>query len=241
VTGLLRFEWRRMRSLRSTWVLLASMAAFAVLADLAALGRSLDAGDLVFNLVLRDFPVRWLLAAAVGAQAFGNDFRDGTIRPALLAFPRRGLLLAGRAVAAFGVCGAAAAAASALSLAVLVTVGDPAAGALADPALWRSVALGTVTAGLVAVLGVTVAVLTRGAGLAVVLLVLWAVGELLAVAVAGSVAAQLLPLVSLVGVAVPTAELGPPTPLAAAVCPLYLALLLVLAGKVLARRDATTR
>ena len=94
MSALLRFEWRRLRSLRGNWAMAAAVVAFALAADLTAAGRPLDAEGAVFHLVQRDLAVRWLMAAAIGAQAFGHDFRHGTIRPSLLAFPRRGRLLA---------------------------------------------------------------------------------------------------------------------------------------------------
>ena len=79
MTELLVFEWRRMRSLRATWVLTGLVGGFALLADLAVgLGRfkePVDAEGLVFQVVQRDLVVRWLVAAAIGAQGFGHDFR----------------------------------------------------------------------------------------------------------------------------------------------------------------------
>jgi len=79
MTELLVFEWRRMRSLRATWVLAGLMVGFALLADLAVgLGKvkePVDAERLVFQVVQRDLVVRWLVAAAIGAQGFGHDFR----------------------------------------------------------------------------------------------------------------------------------------------------------------------
>ena len=95
MTGLLWYEWRRMRSLRSNRALLAVVVAFAVVGDLTGAGKPLDAEGVVFHVVQRDLAVRWLVAAAVGAQAFGHEVRYGTIRPTLGAFPRRGRLLAG--------------------------------------------------------------------------------------------------------------------------------------------------
>lgn len=76
MTRLLAFEWRRMRSLRDTWVLL-GLVGFALLADLAVgLGNfkePMAAEGLAFQVVQRDLIIRWLVAAAIGAQAFGHD------------------------------------------------------------------------------------------------------------------------------------------------------------------------
>lgn len=243
MSALLRFEWRRMRSLRGNWAVAAAVVAFALLADLGAAGRPLDAEAAVFHLVQRDLVVRWLAAAAIGAQGFGDDFRHGTIRPTLLAFPRRGRLLAGRAAAAALAATAVALLASLASLPLLLALTRWDGRLLADPLLWRSLALGTVSAGLVAALAVGVAALVRGAGLAVVLLVVWAgVLEPLAVAVLGGGAAALLPFLSMLQLASYSGDVvgaGAAGPLSAVVFPLCLAATLASAAAALAGRDPT--
>jgi ABC-2 type transport system permease protein len=243
MTRLLRFEWRSLRCLRGNWAMLAGVVAFALLTDLAAAGRPLDAEGAVFHLVQRDLPVRWLVAAAVGAQAFGHDFRYGTIRPTLLAFPRRGRLLAGRAAAAALAGTAVALLASAGSFALLLAVTSWDRGLLVDPRLWRSLAFGAVSAGLVAALAVGLGALVRGAGLAVVLVALWAgVLEPLAAVALGGGAVALLPFLSMLQLAAYSGDAlgtGATGPLAAAVFPLCLAATLAAAVAALARRDAT--
>jgi len=247
MTELLVFEWRRMRSLRATWVLTGLVVGFALLADLAVgLGRfkePVDAEGLVFQVVQRDLVVRWPVAAAIGAQGFGHDFRYGTIRPTLLAFPRRGQLLAGK-VLATSLLSAAALAASAASIALLLVLTTWDGSVVADPRLWGSVALGVVTTGLVAALAVGLAALARGSGLPVVLIVLWAgVAEPLTVVGLGGGAARVLPFLSLVQLtayAPVSQDLGAPGPLAWVVFPLFLAAILATAVLVLTGRDATT-
>jgi ABC-2 type transport system permease protein len=248
MTELLVFEWRRMRSLRGTWVLLALVVGFALLADLAVglgkLKQPVDAQGLTFHVVQRDLFVRWLVAAAIGAQAFGHDFRYGTIRPTLLAFPRRGQLLAGKVMATSLLGAAAALVASAASIALLLVLTSWEGSVFADPRLWRSIALGIVTTGLVAALAVGLAALTRGSGLAVVVIVLWGgVVEPLTVVGLGGGAARVLPFLSLLQLTAYTPDsqdLGAPGPLAWAVFPLYLAAVLITATIVLARQDAAT-
>jgi len=243
VTTLLAFEWRRMRSLAANRALLAGMVGLAVVADLAVAGKPLDTDGAALHLVQRDLPVRWLLAAALGAQGFGHDFRYGTIRPTLLAFPRRGRLLAGRALAAALAGTGAALAATAASLAVLLVLARWEPGTLADPALWRSLAYGAVTVGLVAALAVGVSAITRGAGLPVVLLGLWAgLLEPLAAGVLGGGVAGALPFLSMLQLTHPGGDalgMAPAGPASAAVFPLCLAATLAAAGVALARRDAT--
>jgi len=243
MTALLSYEWRRMRSLGSDRALLAGMVAFALLADLAAAGRPLDAEGVVFHVVQRDLAVRWLAAAAIGAQAFGHEFRYGTIRATLLGFPRRGRLLAGKVAAAAlaGTGGALLASAASFALLLALTRWD---GSLfGDPRLWRSLAYGAVTVGLVAALAAGLGALTRGTGLPVVLLGLWAgILEPLVAAVLGGGAVALLPFLSMLQLAAYSGDalgIGAPGPLSVAVFPLCLAATLAAAAAALARRDAT--
>jgi ABC-2 type transport system permease protein len=248
MTRLLAFEWRRMRSLRDTWMLVALLVGFALVADLAVgvgkFRQPMDAEGVAFHVVQRDLIIRWLVAAAIGAQAFGHDFRYGTIRPTLLAFPRRGQLLAGKVMAASLLSAAAALAASAASLALLLALTSWDASRFTDPRLWRSIALGIVTTGLVAALAAALAAVTRSSGLPVVVIVLWAgVVEPLTVVGLGGGAAQGLPFLSLLQLTAYTPlsqDLGSPGPLAWAVFPLYLAMVLTTAAVALTRRDATT-
>jgi ABC-2 type transport system permease protein len=244
MTGLLAFEWRRMRSLPATWVLVWLVVGLALLADLAVglgkLKEPVDAEGVAFHVAQRDLLVRWLVAAAIGAQAFGHDFRYGTIRPTLLAFPRRGQVLAGKVIASSLVSAAAALAASAASIALLLVLTSWDRSVFADPRLWRSVALGIVTTGLVAALAVGLAALARGSGLPVVVIVLWAgVVEPLTVVGLGG-AAGVLPFLSLLQLTAYTPvsqDLGSPGPLVWAVFPLYLAVILATAVLVLTKRD----
>jgi ABC-2 type transport system permease protein len=242
VTALLGYEWRRLRSLRSNRALLAVVVLAAVLADLSAAGRPLDAEGVAFHVVQRDLALRWLVAAAAGAQAFGHEFRYGTIRPTLVAFPRRGRLLAGKTAAAALAGTAGALLASAASLALLAVLARWEPGVLADPRLWRSLGYGAVTVGLVAAAAAGVSALTRGTGLTVTLLALWAgILEPLVAAAAGG-GAGLLPFLSMLQLAAwsgDALDLGAAGPLSAVVFPLCLAAILGVAALVLSRRDAT--
>jgi ABC-2 type transport system permease protein len=183
------------------------------------------------------------VAAVIGAQAFGHDFRYGTIRPTLLAFPRRGQVLAGKVIATCLLSAVAALVASAASIALLLVLTTWDGSVFADPRLWRSVALGIVTTGLVAALAVGLAALTRSSGLPVVVIVLWG-GVMEPLTVVGlSGGAALLPFLSLVQLTAYTPvfqDLGSPGPLVWAVFPLYLAAILATAVIVLAKRDAAT-
>lgn len=241
MTPMLVYEWRRLRSLRSNRVLLAVVVVFALLADLSAAGKPLDAEGVVFHVVQRDLAVRWLVAAAVGAQAFGHEFRYGTIRPTLVAFPRRGRLLAGKTAAAALAGTAGALLASAASLAVLLVLARWEPSVLADPRLWRSLAYGAVTVGLVAAAAAGVSALTRGTGLTVALLALWAgILEPLVAVLGGG--AGLLPFLSMLQLAAYSGDaldLGAAGPLSAVIFPLCLAVTFGVAAPVFSRRDAT--
>jgi ABC-2 type transport system permease protein len=243
MTALLTYEWRRLRSLPSNRALLAAVVAFALLADLSAAGRPLDAEGVVFHVVQRDLAVRWLVAAAIGAQAFGHEFRYGTIRPTLLGFPRRGRLLAGKTAAAAlaGTTGALLTSAASLALLLVLTRWD--GSLLADPRLWRSLAYGAVTVGLVAAMAAGLGALTRGTGLPVVLLALWGgILEPLVAAVLGG-GAGVLPFLSMLQLAAYSGDavgLGAAGPLSVVVFPVCLAAVLAAAAAVFARRDPTS-
>jgi ABC-type transport system involved in multi-copper enzyme maturation permease subunit len=90
--ALLTYEWRRARTIRTTWVTaLVALAAIVVFAYLSTLvvdpGMPLDPGE-----ALRfagQNPLTLVLVASLGAMAFGHEYRYGTIRLTLTAFPKR--------------------------------------------------------------------------------------------------------------------------------------------------------
>jgi ABC-type transport system involved in multi-copper enzyme maturation permease subunit len=94
---LLTFEWRRARSIRTTWItsffVIASAVGFAYLGTLAFT----DVADVPVaaptTTILSDSiignPIAIVLLASLGAMAFGHEYRYGTIRLTLTAFPRR--------------------------------------------------------------------------------------------------------------------------------------------------------
>lgn len=90
----LLFEWRRISTLRSTWVLggigISIVAGLTFLSTLSAESfgdfapRALT--DFVFVLYV---PLFLAFPLTISAQAFGHDYRHGTIRITLSSFPRR--------------------------------------------------------------------------------------------------------------------------------------------------------
>lgn len=105
----LRYEWRRMRSLRSTWIMaflsVGQAAGFTFMFLQASRSFSENyvptgatkLNDIVMFIFLPFFPV---LLSVIAAQAFGHDYRHGTIRLTLSAFPRRSEVLTARIVVA---------------------------------------------------------------------------------------------------------------------------------------------
>ena len=106
----LRYEWRRLRSIRSTWILtaLAWAQAFGLVFLITVVAASVTRGQGMVNpesmpetslaslvpFVL--YPIFPVLLSTLSAQAFGHDYRHGTIRLTLSAFPRRWQILLAR-------------------------------------------------------------------------------------------------------------------------------------------------
>lgn len=119
MTGSLRYEWVRISTVRSTWVLVAlaivlpaGFAVFLTWLISAALGPASGdpqggptGGITVF------VPLVAALLCTIGAAAFGQEYRHGLIRITLSTFPRRTPVFLAKAVmvAAFTVVAAAAA------------------------------------------------------------------------------------------------------------------------------------
>lgn len=94
MSELLTFEWRRAKSIRTTWITslfaIASIVGFAYLSTLAGTTDSEMAVNPTDALTFSaQNPVALVLIASLGAMAFGHEYRYGTIRLTLTAFPRR--------------------------------------------------------------------------------------------------------------------------------------------------------
>lgn len=117
----LRYEWRRISTVRATWILTGSavIAAAAIAEIIALTARELStvvpegdaaAGQLIDPSAGALFPldsfvtgsagsfITLILLGVVAAQAFGQDFRHGTIRLTLTMFPRRPQVFASKAI-----------------------------------------------------------------------------------------------------------------------------------------------
>lgn len=117
----LRYEWRRISTVRATWILSGCVVVVAALiAEIAAWGLSRasapgapsndGSGMLVdpsggvhlslgvFAVGMAGGLVTMILLAVIAAQAFGQDYRHGTIRLTLTLFPRRVPVFFARAI-----------------------------------------------------------------------------------------------------------------------------------------------
>ncbi|MGV1004480.1 MAG: hypothetical protein ACOYEV_06855 [Candidatus Nanopelagicales bacterium] len=92
MTRNLAFEWRRAVSLRSTWgfpligLLIGGLITAAVMASPGATGQQPTMGDVLTNAAS---PFSLVFITTICAQAFGHDYRDGTMRLVLSEYPVR--------------------------------------------------------------------------------------------------------------------------------------------------------
>ncbi|HUR74797.1 MAG TPA: hypothetical protein VMZ00_11025 [Sporichthya sp.] len=102
--GAVRYEWIRLRSVRSTWVLLlaavasAGLVAWIVAREITRGKEFLSEPESVVSLLSGSsgvgplsFPA--LFAGLIGVAALGTEYRHGLMQSTLTAIPRRGVLL----------------------------------------------------------------------------------------------------------------------------------------------------
>jgi len=179
MTDALKYEWTRLRTLRSTWWLLGTSVAVSVLVA-ALFAQFVDApeGSLVLaltGLASQAIPITGILMGLVGAFAIGHEYRYGTIRVTLPVVPRRGALLLAKVlvVAVWSVLVAALSLAAAYLVALLwpgsTLLDDP----ISDDTVVR-VLIGFVLLTLIyAMVGMALAGLLRNLPGAIVLLIVW--------------------------------------------------------------------
>jgi len=173
MTDALRFEWVRLRTLRSTyWLIGSALVLNLAIALLVAALEDDPVPDLVVAAVTGGganlpVPMAVVLLAVIGVFASGHEYRYGTIQPTLTTVPQRGRLFAAKAV----VVGATALVVTTVSVLLNVAVTLP---FWADaPSLVDVTVVGYVLLSVLwAVLGVALGQLLRGVpGALVVLLV----------------------------------------------------------------------
>jgi ABC-2 type transport system permease protein len=92
----LRYEWRRLITLRSTWILLLLATATTVLLALLQVSLAEDFagidGRAPIDLVIDNAhnPISLTLISVVTAMTFGHEYRYGLVRLTLTSLPRRG-------------------------------------------------------------------------------------------------------------------------------------------------------
>jgi ABC-type transport system involved in multi-copper enzyme maturation permease subunit len=170
---LVRSEWTKLRSLRSTWWTLA-LAALVGIGFAVAVAASVGAGDLSADalgaddvaLILGGTGVAALVLGVLGALQMSSEYASGTISVSLTAVPKRRPLLAAKAAVLVTVVAPLSLAVSAGSLLI--------ADAIIDGGLtfsWPAVLGNTAYLTAVAVLGLSLATLTRSTAMAIAVLV----------------------------------------------------------------------
>ena len=241
-----RMEWVKLRSLRSTWWVLAATVLGAIGIAVAVGVNTTDAtGDLTNN-VLAGISLGLLLAGVLGVLVMTGEYSSGTIRATLAAIPNRPLVLAAKA-AVFGLLALAAGEAAgfiAFFAGVASLPGAIPAPGLGQPGVLRAVALGGAGYCLVGLLGLGLGAILRHTPAAIAVLVggVYVVAQFVAV-LTGSLMAYLPVAIVANSLTVvrPTAEdqvhfLSPWTGLA--MLGLYAAVALGLGAWLLASRDA---
>jgi ABC-2 type transport system permease protein len=105
--GALRYEWMRLRTLRSTWwltglsLLIAGLLGLFTLSLKGALTVT-DYGDVVTGGGGGAIFLDSILLSMIGVFAIGHEYRYGTIRPTLSALPRRSIVVAAKVVVVAG-------------------------------------------------------------------------------------------------------------------------------------------
>ncbi len=103
MSELLTFEWRRAKSIRTTWITsLFTILGAAFFAFIAAVAITDEQGNSIglpvtdaLQTAVVSNPIVIVLVSSLAAMAFGHEYRYGTIRLTLTAFPRRtGVFLA---------------------------------------------------------------------------------------------------------------------------------------------------
>jgi ABC-2 type transport system permease protein len=164
VTGLLRSEWTKLSTIRSTWWC-AGVYAVVVLALgwlAAAVTDRAPRADIAVTVALTGFGVGQLVLVVLGVLAGAGEFTTGMAVASFAAVPRRRRLLAAKVlVLAVGtaVLSAVLAVGCALAARALTVVGGGIP--LTDPAVVRALGLQVAFATLVTVLSVAVGTLLR--------------------------------------------------------------------------------
>jgi ABC-2 type transport system permease protein len=179
--NVLRSEWTKLRSVRSTWI--AALSAVAAAVALSGLGVSdllggspsdLPAGWDPTAESLKGYLFAQLIIGMLGALSITPEFGTGMIGTSLVFVPSRSRLLAAKAAVVAGIALVVGLATTVISFGVvqlmLTGAGLPAAGP-GDPGVARALIGGTLYLTMVALLGVAIGTLVRSATSSLALLV----------------------------------------------------------------------
>jgi len=168
-----RMEWIKLRSLRSTWWVLALTVAGAAGIAVAVGVNTQDAAADLTNNALAGIALGLLLAGVLGVLAMTGEYSSGTIRATLAAVPNRPLVLAAKAAVFGGLALAAGEAAAFIAFfagGAALPAGIPAP-TLGQPGVLRAVVLGGAGYCLIGLLGVGLGAVVRHSPAAIALLV----------------------------------------------------------------------
>ena len=168
-----RMEWIKLRSLRSTWWVLALTVAGAVGIAVAVGVNTEDAAADLTNNALAGISLGLLLVGVLGVLAMTGEHSSGMIRATLAAVPNRPLVLAAKA-AVFGALALAAGEAAAFVAffagGAALPAGVPAP-TLGQPGVLRAVVLGGAGYCLIGLIGVGLGAVIRHTPAAIAVLV----------------------------------------------------------------------
>jgi ABC-2 type transport system permease protein len=168
-----RMEWIKLRSLRSTWWVLAVTVAGAVGIAVAVGLNTEDAAADLTNNALAGISLGLLLAGVLGVLAMTGEYTSGMIRATLAAVPNRPLVLAAKA-AVFGTlalaAGEAAGFISFFAGAAALPTAVPAP-TLGQPGVLRAVVLSGAGYCLIGVIGLGLGAIVRHTPAAIAVLV----------------------------------------------------------------------
>jgi ABC-2 type transport system permease protein len=168
-----RMEWIKLRSLRSTWWVLALTVAGAAGIAVAVGVNTEDAAADLTNNALAGIALGLLLVGVLGVLAMTGEYSSGTIRSTLVAVPNRPLALAAKATV-FGALALAAGEAAAFIAFFAGGAALPAAvpaPTLGQPGVLRAVVLGGAGYCLIGLLGVGFGAVVRHTPAAIAMLV----------------------------------------------------------------------
>jgi ABC-type transport system involved in multi-copper enzyme maturation permease subunit len=238
-----RMEWIKLRTLRSTkWTLLFALAGMIGIGIAAGFNTRNASGD-VTNNILVGGALGSLVFAVLGVLVMTSEYSSGTIRATLAAIPRRPLVLAAKA-SVFGVvalaAGELATFAGFLAGSAFVRNGVPHP-ALSQPTVLRAVAMSGAYLCLVGLIGLAFGAIVRHGAAAIAALVALVFAAPLA-GLAPTPAGKFLPeliYANSLGATKPVTQADMLSPWAGlGIIGAYAAVLLIVAGWVLVRRDA---